>query len=138
MVDLIIHIASTVAITALIFECLRLRKKRRQTFDMLIQANIDKTIILEKLAQEMDARVSESVEQTDGFLKFVSESRDWAFKYIEEVQQALEEFDKKVSPVLEYATTYGTVVESHLSPSINTIADAYKELHKILPKEDSL
>jgi hypothetical protein len=30
-----------------------------------------------------------SIEQTDGFVKFLSESRDWAFNYIEDVQSSI-------------------------------------------------
>lgn len=43
------------------------------------------------LQEELDKRDNVSIEQTDGFVKFLSESRDWAFDYIENVQQSIQE-----------------------------------------------
>ena len=63
--------------------------KNKRLSSALIQTQIDKKIIsdqLEKIASEMQDK---KIEQTDGFLKFVSESRDWAFEYIEDVQQSI-------------------------------------------------
>lgn len=136
--DLIIYSIFTVAIGYFMLDSVITRRKNRQLLDKLLQANLDKAIILEKFSKEMNSKAVSSLEKTDGFLRFVSESREWAFKYIEEVQAALLEFEKKVSPVLEYAKTYGSVMDSHLSKSLDSIAEAYEDLIKTLPKEDKL
>ena len=41
---------------------------------------------MEELVKKQDVK---KIEETDGFLKFVTESREWAFKYIEDVQSAI-------------------------------------------------
>lgn len=56
------------------------------------QLTLDKAIIMTELAKIVDAQSNKGVEETEGFLKFVSDSREWAFQYIEDVQNALEEY----------------------------------------------
>lgn len=42
------------------------------------------------LKEELEKAKLADVNGSDGFLKFVSQSRDWAFEYIEDVQKAIE------------------------------------------------
>lgn len=100
------------------------------------QAEIDNAIISMALQKSLQDNDLKEIEQTDGFVKFLSESRDWAFKYIEEVQAALKQFDKIVSVQLEYSKTYGSVVDSHLSEQIRQIDLAYEDLKRVLPSEN--
>lgn len=51
---------------------------------------------IEVLQQELQKREDAAIENTDGFLKFVSESRDWAFNYIEDVQQSIQQLKNSV------------------------------------------
>jgi hypothetical protein len=61
-----------------------------------------------------------SIQETDGFVKFLSESRESAFIYIEEVQQSIKEL--------------ATAMDSASSTNIEM---AYKSLLKHLPKEEN-
>jgi hypothetical protein len=61
------------------------------------QLKIDKIVLIDKLQEFINAKESQSIEQTDGFVRFLSESRDWAFKYIEGVQQAIDAVKVSVS-----------------------------------------
>lgn len=90
-----------------------------------------------KLAEELKRKEEVSVEKTDGFLKFISESRELAFGYIETMQEALVKFKDKVGPEIEYMLTYGTATGDNLqSKSFLKIEKAYKELIKeTLPVE---
>jgi hypothetical protein len=47
---------------------------------------IENRILKDKLAS---MTAESSIENSNGFLKFVTESRDWAFSYIEDVQQSI-------------------------------------------------
>jgi hypothetical protein len=78
-----------------------------------------------------------TVENSEGFLRFVSESRDWAFQYIEEVQTALKEFTKDIEPEIAYFKEYGDITA--MSPnyySMKKIAASYDKLKEVLPKEE--
>lgn len=89
---------------------------------------------IEELQKELS---SKELSETDGFIKFISQSRDWAFEYIEEVQKALAEFDKEVAPRLEWATTFGRLAGDTVhTDTINTISEAYNKLKTLLPKDN--
>ena len=113
-----------------------LARKKRKLLAIIVQLEIDKNILYEKLAEAMVLKDSKAeVEQTEGFLNFVSESRDWAFKYIEDVQAALEKFKNKVGPELEYINKYGQLIGISQLPGFKKISEAYEELLKVMPDD---
>jgi hypothetical protein len=121
----------------LILSIIRLRLKNRRLAAELLQITLDQNILMTKFAEELKKKEDVSIEKTDGFLKFISESRDLAFQYIEAIQEALVKFKDKVGPEIEYMLTYGTVTGDNLqSKSFLKIEKAYKELIKeTLPTE---
>jgi hypothetical protein len=95
---------------------------------------------LEKLIElqnDKDMKTDESVHK-ENFLKFISESRDWAFNYIEEVQDGLSKFVNDVDSYIEYFDTYSDVisVERPDYAAMTQISKAYKELKQLLPTEE--
>jgi hypothetical protein len=123
-------------IVVLLINNLAIRSKNRRLSADIIQIALDKSIISKKLKEELDKKDSESIEKSEGFLKFISQSRDWAFDYIEQVQAALIEFKNRVEPQILYAKTYGTTTgESPHTIIIDRISDAYDELAKIMPED---
>jgi hypothetical protein len=83
----------TIFIAALIAN-LRVTFKNRRLRDQILQLGLDKAMLLDKM--DKISGKNSPIEQTEGFLKFVSESRDWAFKYIEDVQAAIQDFNKAI------------------------------------------
>ena len=73
----------------------------------------------------------------ENFIKFLSDSRDWAFKYIEDVQTGLEKFMVEVEPEIIYFDNYGEVlsVERPDYRAMKKISSAFKELKKLMPME---
>lgn len=82
---------------------------------------IEKTAMAARIEQLESARDSDTVESTEGFLRFISESRDWAFTYIEDVQQALMAYDVALS-----------------TDDAKIINEAYKKLISFVPDDDVL
>lgn len=120
------------AFFAISINAVRMRSKntklKLQVID-LIQRN-------EVLRTALDSRESKDVEKTEGFLNFVTQSRDWAFEYIEEVQAVLNKFINDIEPEIDYFKEYGDVAS--MSPnyySMKKIAESYDELKQLLPKE---
>lgn len=73
----------------------------------------------------------------ENFIKFLSDSRDWAFSYIEEVQEGLKKFVDDIEPEINYFKEYGDVTSMQPNYySLKKITDAYDELTKLLPKEE--
>lgn len=120
------------AFFAISINIVRMRSKntklKLQVID-LVQRN-------EVLKTALDSRESKDVEKTEGFLNFVTQSRDWAFEYIEEVQAVLNKFINDIEPEIDYFKEYGDVAS--MSPnyySMKKIAQSYDELKQLLPKE---
>lgn len=73
----------------------------------------------------------------ENFIKFLSDSRDWAFGYIEEVQDSIKKFIDVVSPDIEYFDEYGNA--GPMGPdheALKRISKAFKELKTLLPEEE--
>jgi len=73
----------------------------------------------------------------ENFIKFLSDSRDWAFEYIEKVQLALNNFKEKIEPEIEYFDKYKEIPSNQKADYqlLEIISDAYKDLIKFLPSE---
>jgi len=95
--------------------------------------------MLERKVKELYQEIENlKLQETDGFLKFVSDSRDWAYQYIEEVQSGLKLFIDEAGPQIEYYDKYGSAVDGMISPhdfALKKISGAYKELKKLLPDD---
>lgn len=136
MIELIAFIVFVIFFFMLVLKNIQLRIKLSSTTVELIKAHLDKTIISEKLLE-----VSKNVEQredssSEAFLKFVSDSRDWAYQYIDDVQSSLNKFITDIEPEIAYFDEYGIVGSAfpHYH-SMKKISGAYKELKKLLPED---
>lgn len=74
----------------------------------------------------------------ENFIKFLSESREWAFDYIEDFQETLQKFLDEVQPQLDYYNKYGVVVDGMIPPhdfALKKISREIENLKKFLPEE---
>jgi len=77
---------------------------------------------------------SDSDVHKENFIKFLSDSRDWAYEYIEDVQESISSFVSEVEPEIAYFDEYGLVGDAYPHyHSMKKISQAYKELKKVLP-----
>jgi len=97
-------------------------------------------IALEKFIESMNLdSISDQEVHKENFIKFLSDSRDWAFEYIEDVQSGLIKFVDDIKPEIEYFKEYGDLVSMHPNYySMKKITEAYDSLVKLLPKDDSI
>ena len=121
----------------LVYRFFKMRTLFKALSDLYMQELADKMLLQKKVEELYQDIENVKLQQTDGFLKFVSESRDWAFQYIEEVQAALSEFDKEVTPDLQWAKTFGMVSGDTAHTNVlKRISEAYDKLKEVLPKEN--
>jgi hypothetical protein len=79
---------------------------------------------------------SDSDVHKENFIKFLSDSRDWAYEYIEDVQTSISLFVSEVEPEIAYFDEYGLVGDAYPHyHSMKKISQAYKDLKKLLPEE---
>ena len=100
-------------------------------------------VLVVSLARVQDIFNSTKQEESDSdvhkenFIKFLSDSRDWAYLYIEDVQKGLTKFVNEIEPEMAYFDEYGLVGESYPHyHSMKKISKEYKELKKLLPTEE--
>jgi hypothetical protein len=136
--DFIAFVLLVTVIVALVVSVINLKIKNKRLAVELLQSTIDHNIALTMLAEELKKNENVSIEKTDGFLKFISESRDLAFEYIEKVQESLIKFKSEVDPEIDYMLTYGTATGDSLSlKAFKKIEKAYRKLmNEALPQEN--
>lgn len=135
ILDIISNIVFSIVIAALVIYVIKLRIDKKRVSKVLENLAVDYMIVREELEKTVAAKENKGVEQTEGFLKFISDSRDWAFNYIEEVQEGLKKFSDVAGPTLKYINTYGQSVVTPHDEAIKKISEAYEELEKLLPAD---
>ena len=130
MFDLIIFIIFVIVLAILAVDNVRSRIRMAELHKDVEQGLLDIMALREKLEA---FKKDKTIEETEGFLKFVSQSRDWAFQYIEGVQIAIKNFQDVFHPV---ATRYYKNKNVPINQEdFGKLFEAYKQLVNELPEE---
>ncbi len=102
---------------------------------------IENTLLQEYVDLSKSTKIKEDSEDSihkENFIKFLSDSRLWAFEYIENVQKGLTKFVNDVDADISYFDEYGEALSMSRPdyPLMKNISKAYKELRTLLPTED--
>jgi hypothetical protein len=136
MIEFIAFALFIILFFMLVFKNVQLKIKLSSTTVELLKAHIDKTILSEKLSEISIENDKKSDPSSEAFLKFVSDSRDWAYQYIDEVQEGLNKFITDIEPEIVYFDEYGVVGSAYPHYySMKKISEAYKELKSLLPED---
>jgi len=128
LLDYIIYIVFSGLILYLFLSNIKLRKMIQLMTVSVLQANIDKQIIENGV----------SISNDENFVKFLSQSRDDAYKYIEEVQTGIKEFISNVDNTINYYDQYGSASIGMFPPYDNAMqlfSKEVKSLKQLLPEE---
>lgn len=90
MTDIVLVVLSIIMVSLLAGIMLIYIKSRKITIQF-VQAELDKQLLLDRLEKVSEDLQALETQQSDGFLRFISQSRDWAFEYIEKVQDSIVE-----------------------------------------------
>lgn len=117
---------------------LSILSKLRKSNISLVENFIEKEALLGEIVKiKKSLNHSDEGIHRENFIKFLSDSRDWAFNYIEEVQLGLNNFIIDVEPEIKYLSENKNNNEIHpYYFSIKKISESYNELKTLLPKED--
>lgn len=118
IIETILATLASVTIAFLGYRVYALKQANHKLVMSFIQESADKEVVAKKLDETVAMINNTNVEDKDGFIKFLSQSREWAFEYIENVQGAIK--------VLEEA------MQSKNDEEINR---SYQELLKFIPEE---
>ena len=116
-----------------------LNAKYRKTLLELVQSRIDKGIYLdfyEKNILKSKELNSFDVDSQDAFIKFLSNSRDWAFSYIEDTQNVITNVLLKTDQTIKYHKDFMSMEIEPYRTQIDTLVTAIEELKTLIPKEE--
>jgi hypothetical protein len=123
-IELLALILVTILFTYLLIHNVTLRLAAKKATARVLQLELDKLALYAKI-EEIGKEVTLGTQGNDGFLKFVSQSRDWAFSYIEEAQKAIEGFQSVATPI---------IYNNSNSLEMKELIVAYEKLLKMLPE----
>lgn len=129
MYEFLLYAILSVIFVSFVVSTIVLKKKNANLTASII------TMLLEN-ANNKTTTEDKNLNTNEGFVKFLSDSRDWAFAYIEEVQSVLRKFISEVGPEIDYYRNFGQAIDSPNNESLDKISKAYSELEKVLPKDD--
>jgi hypothetical protein len=135
MAEIIVFSIFIITFVGLLFDNIRLKAKNSKLYVDLVSSKADNLIITDYFKNSYQDIKDQELQSKDDFVKFLSESRDWAFLYIEQVQEGLQAFVRDAGPAIEYWDRYQAPIsfESHME----VISKAYKEIQKLLPEVPS-
>lgn len=91
----IVQLIAYVIFLAIVGVLLTAFGRSRKTIAMLDrdlkQSKLDYLAAVSRIAELVEEQENKKIEQSDGFVRFLSESRNWAFQYVEDVQSAIAE-----------------------------------------------
>lgn len=122
-----------VAVTiAAIFMTLKVITLRQRIKVLVVSLSRVQDIFNNTKEEEKDSEVHK-----ENFIKFLSDSRDWAYEYIEHVQGGITKFVSEIEPEIAYFDEYGLVGDAYPHyHSMKKISQEYKELKKLLPEKE--
>jgi len=138
--EVIIHaVVYTLLVVAIVYLGFRNVVLRRRVVDEIankLQALVDKSIYMEQYHEALQQIENSKLEKSDDFIKFLSDSRNAAFDYIEQTQEALSQFDKVMTDVIKWSEGVGMAM-GYNTPHANRIreiSEAYSKLKELLPE----
>lgn len=115
---------------------INMKVRNEKLAEALLYSALQGKMLREELEVQMQKVQDAALQDDDGFIKFLSESRQWAFDYIEQVQEAVSAFKNSVDSSAKYYEKAGHVVDSVHKRSLEEFVQAYRELEKLLPNEE--
>jgi hypothetical protein len=134
MIETIIIAIQSILLIVALYGWIFLKKTQVNLVLKLTQSQLDQNILQQKLAQiNEDKRLLESEE----FMQFLTSSREYAFEYIEAVQEAITEYNSVLEPIINYHKTYGMALGMESVPynNLEKIAKAHDALMEIMPSD---
>lgn len=102
------------------------------------QISVIKQALAALIVNDNAVSVADIDTDRENFIKFLSDSREWAFEYIENVQSGLKKFIEEVQPQIDYYNKYGSVIEGMVPPhdfALKKISKEIEDLKSLLPEE---
>lgn len=134
--EIIVYVSITLAFAALITMLIITKHQVNKIKETLFYTTLHNALLKEEVQNQRQNVENAKLGSDDSFIKFLSDSREWAFEYIEKVQGAITNFKNDVDEIANYYENTGYVINSVHKDSLEAFVKAYRELEEFLPIED--
>lgn len=132
------YILITLLIFVLIFNNVRLKIKLTNHITDFLKVSLDNMIIKEELAKALESKDINLNNESEAFTKFLSQSRDWAFRYIEDTQKMVQDMVDDLDDSVAYFKSYGILLTEYPGhDTLEKFIKHYEELIKLLPEDEN-
>lgn len=109
--------------------------QKLRNLNKLVVGLFFKNSVLEQSIPLNETTIVEDVHK-ENFIKFLSDSRDWAFEYIDKSQKQIKEFVDMADKEFAFFDSFGLVLHNEISyETMKKISEEYKKLKNLLPEE---
>jgi hypothetical protein len=138
VIDILVFIFVSFTIMFLIFKNIKLKIKYTKLITTMLTVGLDNAVLKEKLAESLDFKSATKDlrnQESEAFNNFISQSRDWAYEYIEKTQEELHIFISEVGPYIDNFDKY--MDETYLpdTESMRKISNAFHKIKVLLPAD---
>jgi len=105
--------------------------KNTEMLTTILQLNLDKIILKDRIDYDAGAKSND----TEGFIKFISESREQAYSYIEESQQAIKSFLSFINDNIDHLKS-NSPKDLKYRMIIKSLEKHKEKLKNLLPKDN--
>jgi len=115
----------------LFFKNIQLHMKNTEMLTTILQLNLDKIILKDRIDYDTGDKDNDS----EGFIKFISESREQAYSYIEESQQAIKSFLSFIDDSIDHLKS-NSPKDLKYRIIIKSLEKHKEKLKNLLPKDN--
>jgi hypothetical protein len=99
IVNVIGYSVTFIIVISLLAYIVKLRKILSDSLDKMLEVTIKNNILMDELEKALKKIEEKPVESSDGFIKFMTDSREAAFSFISEIQDAAREFRNDIAEI---------------------------------------
>lgn len=127
IMNIIGYSATFIIVISLLAYIVKLRKLVNDALDRILESTINENLLLSQLEKALQKIEEKPVESSDGFIKFMTDSREAAFSFISEIQEATKQFRNDIGEIEN---------SPRKSKDIKIMLEAFSKLEKkILPND---
>lgn len=125
----------SIAILILVIDNIRIRLNNVKYKTLATKAIADIEIIKDVFQKEIKGRKDDST--NEAMIRFLSESRDMAFEYIEKVQKTVSEAVTVLEPHVAHFDKFGLAVITPYDDVMSLLSKEIKNLKELLPDPEN-
>lgn len=99
IINIIAYSMTFIIVMSLLTYIVKLRKIVNKSLESVLELTIKENILMDELDKALKKIEEKPIESSDGFIKFMTDSREAAFAFISEIQDATKQFRNDIGEI---------------------------------------